>query len=80
MMYRSTMAYSKAETAAIKSSISGKVVYICDFHREWVWERCVKDHKPGQMQMLSLIFGPLHDKDALKDHFWTAEEEGPVHL
>ena len=37
------MTYSDVEISALKSSFPGVKVYLCDFHREQVWEQWIKD-------------------------------------
>ena len=39
--------YSEAELLALEKCFTTTKVFLCDFHREQVWERWIKDHKHG---------------------------------
>ena len=52
--------YSKAELLATEKCFATTKVFLCNFHREQMWERWVKDHKHGlskqeQEELLSLL-------------------------
>ena len=39
--------YSEAELLALEQTFPGVQIYLCDFHREQVWERWTNNHKHG---------------------------------
>ena len=54
--------YSEAELLALEKCFTTTKVFLCDFHREQVRKRWVKDHKHGlskqeQEELLSLLRG-----------------------